>query len=132
MQEVVEEYRKENWTFFGHINHYDLQSYLVKCDVGIQPSLEEGLSMVIPQMMSCGIAVIVTPNTGAENLLQDNVSGMVVPIRDPKAIADKIDLLFSDREKLEAIKLNAVRAIASGFTWDDYGDRYMKNILKIL
>ena len=132
MQVVVEEYRKENWTFFGHINHYDLQNYLVKCDVGVQPSLEEGLSMVIPQMMSCGIAVIVTPNTGAENLLQDGISGMVVPIRDPKAIAGKIDLLFGDREKLEAIKSNAVKTISSGYTWDDYGDRYMKNILKIL
>ena len=132
MRGIIDDYKKDNWTFFGHVNYYELRDHLAKCDVGVQPSMEEGLSMVIPQMMYCGIPVIVTPNTGAENLLKDTVSGFVVPVRDPEAIAEKINLLYRDRELLKKMKANAVSAIAEGFTWDDYGDRYTENILSLL
>jgi glycosyltransferase involved in cell wall biosynthesis len=129
---LIVEYRKRNWKCFGPINHYELRDYLVRCDVGVQPSLQEGLSMVIPQMMSCGIPMIITPNTGGENILEDNVSGFVVPIRDPAAIAEKINLLYSDRRKLSDMKASALLAISNGFTWDDYGTRYMSNILRLI
>jgi glycosyltransferase involved in cell wall biosynthesis len=129
---TVDKYNKPNWTFFGHINHYDIQSFLVKCDVGIQPSLQEGLSMVIPQMMSCGLPVIVTPNTGGEDIVKDGLSGFVVPIRDSTAITNRITELFNDNQKLVSMKENAVKAIRSGYTWEDYGHRYKNNIDLIL
>lgn len=131
-QPIVDEYKKDNWIFFGQINHYDLRKYLVQCDVGVQPSLEEGLSMVIPQMLSCGIPVIITPNTGGENIIQNELNGFVVPIRDPLAIAEYLEFLFDNRKKLESMKIAAVLAIATGFTWNDYGDRYRENILNRL
>jgi glycosyltransferase involved in cell wall biosynthesis len=129
---IINSYKKDNWKFFGHINHYELRNYLVQCDIGVQPSLEEGLSMVIPQMMSCGIPVIITPNTGGENIVKNEVSGLVVPIRDPAAIANGIEYLFNNRGKLAAMKTAAILAIATGFTWNDYGNRYMENILNRL
>ena len=88
--------------------------------------------MVIPQMMSCGIPVIVTPNTGGENIIKNELNGFVVPIRDPVAIANSLELLFANRKRLESMKSEAVLAIASGFTWNDYGNRYMENILNRL
>ena len=129
---VTEKYKKNNWKFFGHINHYELNPLLAKCDIGIQPSLEEGLSMVIPQLMSCGVPVIVTPNSGGENMVQDGLSGFVVPVRNPSAIADKIMHLFNHNEELQAMKLAAARAIKNGFTWNDYGDRYVNNLTRIV
>ncbi len=120
----IEQYRKENWKFWGHINHYELPGYLAQCDVGVQVSLEEGLSMVIPQMMSSGLPVIITPNTGGENIVQNEVSGFVVPVREPAAIAEKIEVLFNDSQKLGEMKEAARAAIANGYTWNDYGDRY--------
>jgi glycosyltransferase involved in cell wall biosynthesis len=131
IRSTIAQYKKENWTFYGHINHYDLQSFLVKCDVGVQPSVEEGLSMVIPQMMSCGIVPIVTTNTGGGNIIKSEISGFVIPIRDPEIITEKIYSLFYDRERLNKMSEAAVSAVSSGFTWDDYGDRYMKNILNL-
>jgi glycosyltransferase involved in cell wall biosynthesis len=130
LQPFIDNLKRDNWKFFGHINHYDLRKYLIQCDIGVQPSLEEGLSMVIPQMMSCGIPVIITPNTGGENIIENDVSGLVVPIRDPKAIANGIEYLFNNKGKLAAMKTAAVLAIATGFTWNDYGKRYLNNILK--
>jgi glycosyltransferase involved in cell wall biosynthesis len=131
MEKFIAEYRQDNWTFFGHIDHYKLKQYLLQCDVGIQPSLEEGLSMVIPQLMASGIPMIVTPNSGGENIITDGVNGFVVPIRNPFAIAEKIQTFYFDRDKLAVISKNALASIQNSFTWDAYGDRYSYFINKL-
>jgi glycosyltransferase involved in cell wall biosynthesis len=122
---TVEKYKKSNWTFFGQIDHYQLSGYLSKCHVGVQPSVEEGLSMVIPQMMACGVAMIVTPNSGGENIIEEGKNGFVVPIRDSNSIRRCIGVLFSDTILMNNIGGKAKDVIKSGFTWDDYGDRYL-------
>lgn len=132
VQPLVEKYKKENWVFFGHINHYELRDHLEKCHVGIQPSVEEGLSMVIPQMMASGVTMIVTPNSGGENIINDGVNGLVVPIRTPAAIASGIKRLYTNRTLLKQMGENAAASIKEGFTWNDYGDRYWANIKKVL
>ena len=132
LKATIDKYSKPNWRFLGHVNHYDLPGYLSQCDLAVQPSLEEGLSMVIPQMMSCGLPVIITPNTGAESMVQEGVNGYIVPIRDPQAIAEKIIYLYNNRQELEQMKKAAARVIDEGFAWNDYGDRYANAILKIV
>ncbi len=126
MEPIIEKFKKENWKFPGHINHYELKEHLVQCDVGIQPSLEEGLSMVIPQLLACGVPMIITPNTGGENMVTDGENGFVVPVRSSAAITEKIELLYNDRQKLQEMKNRAAQTAKENFTWDAYGDRYEK------
>jgi glycosyltransferase involved in cell wall biosynthesis len=121
---TIEKYRKANWQFLGHVNHYRLPDYLVHCDIGVQPSVEEGLSMVIPQMMACGVPVIITPNTGGENIIRHNRNGFVVPIRDPQAIADKLQWAYNHPDDLQEMKKNVAESIVKDFTWEAYGKRY--------
>src|SRR5450432_3873386 len=78
----VQKYNKPNWKWWGRIDHYKLPEYIRQCDVGIQPSLEEGLSMVIPQIMGCGIPVIASTNSGGSNMIRDGVNGFIIPICD--------------------------------------------------
>jgi glycosyltransferase involved in cell wall biosynthesis len=127
----IEKYKKNNWRFVGKVDHYALRDYLVQCDLAVQPSLEEGLSMVILQLMSCGVPVIVTPNTGGANIIEDNVNGCIVPVRSPEAIAAKIQKLWAGGTHLLAMKKAAVKVIQNGFTWNDYGNRYMEIISKL-
>jgi glycosyltransferase involved in cell wall biosynthesis len=124
MKNTVEKYARPNWKFFGHINFYDLPRYIIACDVAVQPSLQEGLSMVIPQLLACGVPVIATTNTGGEDVIEDGETGFIVPIRDPEAIAGKIRLLYENRERLEHMKLQAARHEKTGLSWDAYGKRY--------
>jgi glycosyltransferase involved in cell wall biosynthesis len=122
---VIAQHRKPNWHFLGHIQHYKLPEYLSQCDVGVQPSLQEGLSAVIPQMLGCGIPVIASANTGGMDIIRDGETGYVVPIRSPEAIAEKIMQLYQNPAQLDKMKSNAAAASAqNGFTWDDYGERY--------
>jgi len=40
--------------------------------------------------MACGLQVVLTPNTGANDFVQPGINGEIVPIRDSQATADAI------------------------------------------
>jgi len=46
--------------------------------------------------MSAAVPPIVTNSGGSPELVEDNVSGIVVPVRDSQAIADAIKKLYHD------------------------------------
>jgi len=75
-------------------------------------SIEEGLALVQAQAMACGIPVIATTNTGAENLFSDGIEGFIVPIRDPLAIRDKVEWMIghvTERARMGAAALERVK-----------------------
>jgi len=63
---------------------------LQSADIFILPSLEEGLARTGLEAMACGLPVIVTPNTGVNDFVQEGLTGSIVPICDAGAIASKI------------------------------------------
>lgn len=74
----------------GYLDHAQLAARLQSADIFVLPSLEEGLVRTACQAMACGLPVVLTPNTGANDFVRPGVSGEVVPIRDPQAIAGAI------------------------------------------
>lgn len=130
MKQVIKDYKKLNWRFFGHINHYDLPNYISSCEVAVHPSIEEGLSMVIPQILSCGVPVIATTNTGASDLIKEGENGFIVPIRDSDAIKEKIELLYKNSELLSNMHKNCSTRTLD-LSWDAYGVRYKYHLDKI-
>jgi alpha-maltose-1-phosphate synthase len=72
------------------VPHTQLAERLRSADIFVLPSLEEGLVRTACEAMACGLPVILTPHTGANDFVRPGVSGEVVPIRDPKAIADAV------------------------------------------
>jgi len=132
IKELIPQYRRENWKFFGHINHYELPKMVSECSVMVQPSIQEGLSMVLPQAMSCGVPVIATTNTGGEDIVTNGFNGYIIPIRSPKAIADRLNILFEDNVLLKSMQENAIMFSKKIGTWDNYGDRYVAFLQKIV
>jgi glycosyltransferase involved in cell wall biosynthesis len=70
--------------------HAQLAERLRGADIFVLPSLEEGLVRTACEAMSCGLPAILTPHTGANDFIRPGVSGEVVPIRNPQAIADAV------------------------------------------
>lgn len=124
VKSLLSHYSASNWKFFGHVNHVQLPDVISACSVAVHPSLEEGLSMVIPQLMSCGVPVIATTNTGGADIIQDGLNGFIIPIRSPEAIMEKIAMLYNNREKLAMMQEQAQHFGRHFGTWNNYGDRY--------
>ncbi|MBI1767941.1 MAG: glycosyltransferase family 4 protein [Bacteroidetes bacterium] len=132
IKEIIPSYARSNWKFFGHIDHHELASYISQCSVMVHPSIQEGLSMVLAQVMSCGVVPIATTNTGGEDIISDGENGFIIPIRSPEKIAEKLTLLFEDRVLLNGMQDNARNYARQFTTWDGYGERYANFVRSII
>jgi glycosyltransferase involved in cell wall biosynthesis len=90
-------------------------------DVIVLPSLIEGFPSTPLEGMACGLPAIVSENTFGHDVIEDGVDGWVTPIRDAGAIAEKLRILYEDRD-LRRRMGEAARRKAQRFTWAQYGE----------
>ena len=109
--------------YFGEIHRSELYQYYSQASVFVIASIEEGLALVQAQAMACGVPVIATRNTGAEDLFDDGVEGFIVPIRDVDAIRDRVLQLYHDRARRDEMANAALRRVQSLGGWDTYGKK---------
>ena len=88
-------------------------------DVLIFPSLFEGFGLAITEAMSQGTPVITTAHTAGPDIIDDGVDGFIVPIRSADAIAERLEVLAHDRERLRAMKISAWKK-ARVHSWENY------------
>ena len=99
-----------------------------QADIFVFPSIEEGSALVTYEAMACGLPVVTTPNAGS--LVRDGVEGFIVPIRDPDALAERVERLRADA-RLRQEMGRAARMRAEEFTWEQHGQaliQYYKSI----
>jgi glycosyltransferase involved in cell wall biosynthesis len=107
-----------------------LVSVYRSADVIVLPSLIEGFPSTPLEGMACGLPAIVSTNTFGHDVIEDGVDGWVTPIRDPDAIAEKLRILYEDRD-LQRRMGAAAREKAQQFTWSRYGDAIRAGILSL-
>jgi glycosyltransferase involved in cell wall biosynthesis len=90
-----------------------------RADVLAFPSLCEGFGLVITEAMAHGLPVITTPNTAGRDLIEHRRNGLLVPIRDPEALAEAMAWCLGHRAELADIGREAART-AAAWQWDDY------------
>jgi glycosyltransferase involved in cell wall biosynthesis len=116
------------YRYLGVIPRINLYRYYSQGSVLVLASIEEGLALVQAQAMACGLPVIATPHSGAEDLFTNGVEGFIVPIRNSEAIRERILYLYHNNELREEVARAALRRARSFRGWDNYGqtilDRY--------
>ena len=132
--EVIELYevlkKLPNVKFFGHVNHYELNDLIKKCSVAIHPSLEEGQSMVINQVMKVGVPFIATPNSGAEELVTHLKTGIIIKPRSTVELSKAISNLYNNREDLQKLTENVEVMELIENSWEAYGERYLNFLVQ--
>lgn len=114
-------------TYKTAIPQIELVSFFNELDVFVINSIEEGLALVILQALSCGIPVIATENSGGAEVIKNCHNGFIVPSFSNDALQEKIEIMCNlSAEKRKEMSKNALCSVKSGFTWDDYGNRYVE------
>lgn len=132
MKPYLDKYKTDKLILKGHHPQNKLFEFYSQGSVFVMPSLEEGMAMVQFQAMSCGLPLICSTNTGGDDLItQDGDEGFIIPIKDVQAIKEKILYLYNNQDIAKKMGQRAKKRVMSGFTWEDYGQRYLKNINKI-
>ncbi|HEY0024085.1 MAG TPA: glycosyltransferase family 4 protein [Longimicrobium sp.] len=101
------------------MRHYREHDLLVMC------STYEGFGMVVVEAMSQGMPVIATPVGCAPMVVRDSENGIIVPARDPAALADAIRRLVTD-EPLRRRMAERAAASARRFTWRATAERTLE------
>lgn len=89
---------------------------IAACDVSVLPTLRrEGLPKTVIEAMACEVASVVTDVGGSAELIENAVSGLVVPPGDAAALAAAIERLYADDELRGQLGKAARRRIQESF-----------------
>jgi colanic acid/amylovoran biosynthesis glycosyltransferase len=83
-------------TLTGSLSPDDVRARLQHADVFLLSSLSEGISNAALEAMACGLPVVTTDCGGMREAITDGVEGIVVPVRDPAAMAEALVRLGGD------------------------------------
>jgi glycosyltransferase involved in cell wall biosynthesis len=81
----------------------DVSAVIAGMDVFVLPSLNEGMGRVLVMAMTLGKPIVATRVGGVAELLGDGEAGLLVPPRDPAALAEGILALLHDRNRAAAL-----------------------------
>ena len=109
-----------------------LRNFYNDSDIFVICSIEEGLAMVQAQAMACGLPVICTTNTGGSEIIDDNINGYIIPIKDTQSLKDRIKKLYNDRRKLKQMSKSAYEKANNELSWEKYGDRMLNTYRDLL
>ena len=104
----------------GHI-HFpgwldDAEQLLCATDVFVSTSETESFGLSIVEAMSAGTAVVATRTEGAQEIVEDQITGLLVPIGDVDAVAKSIVELLQDGKRRKEMGERAAAAARKRFS----------------
>lgn len=105
------------------MNAMDIQA---NCSFGT-----EATSLSLLQGMSLGKPAVVTDFGGNPGVIKNGENGFLVPIKDPKAMADKLETLMSDKPLYEKMKKKSLEIYKNSFT-AEVNTRNIENVYRSL
>jgi starch synthase len=124
MKAFLRERKFDGVEFVGAVPQPELVPMMSASHVLVLPSIQDGFGLVLGQAMACGCPVICSTHTAGEDLVRDGVGGFVVPIRDPGAIAERLEQLCQDPELRGRMSRAALKRVRQLGGWDEYGTQY--------
>ncbi|MBV8995582.1 MAG: glycogen synthase [Pseudonocardiales bacterium] len=107
----------------------DIRQVLSAATVFICPSVYEPLGIVNLEAMACGTAVVASAVGGIPEVVDDGVTGLLVPYdeHDPvgfqRGLADRVNELLADPDRVAAMGQAGRKRAISEFSWSAVADR---------
>ncbi len=101
----------------GFVSRAELVAHYERAAVVVCPSHREGYGVVAREAMAHGRPVVATAVGGLLDAIEDGVTGLLVPPRDPAALRAAIETLLSDAELRRRLGAAARKAARDRFSW---------------
>lgn len=102
-------------TLLGAVSEGEVRRHLLEAHVFALASWHEPLGVALMEAMSCEVPTIGTAAGGVAELIRDGQDGILVPPRDPPAMADAILRLAGDPDLARRLGPAGRERIVSGF-----------------
>jgi glycosyltransferase involved in cell wall biosynthesis len=101
-----------------------LATHYRQAGIVVVPSIEEGLGMVAVEAQLCGAAVVASRSGGLPDVVQDGLTGRLVPPAAPELLARALDTLVANPTKAAALGAAGRTAALAAFSPDVVAARY--------
>jgi glycosyltransferase involved in cell wall biosynthesis len=120
----------ESVRFLGARRPDELPGLYSAADVFVGPSIvaeggdTESFGLVFAEAMACGCPVVASDVGGINDLVQHEQTGLLVPQRDPQAIAEAVCRLLQDEALARRLKRNGRAHVQRNYTQTAVAERY--------
>lgn len=111
-------------TFLGWVPNAELPPYYRAAAVSVIPSLEEGFGIPAAEAMGCETPVVASDAGGLPEVVEDGVTGFVVPRGDSQALAAAIGALLADPERRKRMGCAGRQRALRLFDWDRTAEQF--------
>jgi phosphatidylinositol alpha-1,6-mannosyltransferase len=109
--------------FVGHVDHGELPSYYASADLFVLPSRMESFPLVLLEAMAGGLPVVATAVGGVPEVVVNGETGLLVPPNGPQGLAEAINSLLDDPERMKQMGARGQERVREHYTWDKVADR---------
>jgi len=113
----------------GIISHDDLPDLIRRHDIFLAPCIihesgrRDGIPNTVIEAMSFGLPVIATDINALPEIVRDGETGLLVPQKDPAALADAVCRLMDHPDQARSLGRNGAAFAADMFSPEKNGDR---------
>lgn len=118
-------------TFLGWVPNVELPPYYRAAAVSVIPSLEEGFGIPAAEAMGCEVPVVASDAGGLPEVVENGVTGLVVPRGDSAALAGAIASLLADPERRRRMGQAGRERALRLFDWDRSAAQFEQLYLEI-
>jgi glycosyltransferase involved in cell wall biosynthesis len=104
--------------YVGAVPRDAVREEFLNADIFVFPTLSDGFGIVLAEAAAAGLPIISTSHCG--DVVRDGTNGFIVPIRDPGAIADRIERILTGRTLRDRMGQASRRRFEQHFTLEQY------------
>ena len=105
--------------------------FIKKSTIVVLPSYREGFPKILMEAAACGRPVITTNVPGCKDAIINNKTGILVPSKNYKALANAINKLSQDRKKIQEFAFEARKYAVANFNIKDVISKHFSIYNKI-
>ena len=105
--------------FVGSVPHDRIPEYLRRFSIYVAPSVhEESFGVAVLEASACGVPVVASKVGGLPEVVQDGVTGLLVPPADHVSLADALEGLLKNRTLRRQMGEQGRQFVHDSYAWD--------------
>ena len=109
----------------------DVRPYFAISDSLVFPSYREGFPNVVMQAGAIGLPAIVTNINGCNEIITQNINGLIVPVKDESRLLDAMNEILENESLLSNLKLNARSTITGSYERTEIWSHLLKEYRRL-
>ncbi len=105
-------------TLRGRVSEDELRRSYHEADVFLFPNHLQSWGIAVFEALASGVPVVVSSSAGAAEVLTDRETGLIVPPKNPTALAQAIETLARERELYSSLSRAARALVERELTWE--------------